>query len=185
MRGLAVVCVVMTVALAGIYVAWPHAVALLGFQGEAFFSGEFWRLFSFPLAHVSSVHVLENVIGLLVVSLLAYELDFHTKSFFWVFLLSGIVVALVSGSLFPFLFIAGASLGVFSIFGALSVRSSAFLPRYVLPLFFGVIIFLNFVFNVLVGGSLAQPAYHAAGFVAGAAIFRVGSLRKRKRVLTG
>src|SRR3989338_6841431 len=107
--------------LIGVFVALPQAVSLLGFSGERFFSGEVWRILSYPLAHVSFVHLAENLVALFVVVLLSYELELKLKEFLLVFLFVGILVAVFSGIFFPYLLIVGSSLGIYSIFGALSL----------------------------------------------------------------
>ena len=183
MKRIFLVFTLFALALIGVFFVLPNAVTLLGFSGDTFFGGEVWRILSYPLAHVSAMHLLENLVALFVVALLSYELELDILLFLGVFLVSGIVVALLGGLLFPYLLIVGSSLGIYSLFGALSFKRQEAVPRYLLLFVFGMIIFLNIGYTIYLGEELAQPAYHAAGFVAGAVFFGLSSIRRKKRIL--
>ncbi len=169
--------------LLGIFVVLPQAVTLLGFSGERFFSGELWRILSFPLAHISFAHLSENLLALFVVTLLAYELELSFKQFLFIFALTGIVIAFFSGIFFPSLLLAGSSLGIYSLFGALSLKEQEVLPKSLFLGIFGIIIFLNVAYTLYTSNDYVQPAYHAAGFIGGIALVGLTQLRRKKRIL--
>ncbi len=183
MKGIFLFFAGLSLVLIGVFMSFPQAIALFGFSGETFFSGEFWRIITYPFVHASSNHLLENLIALFVVVLLSYELDLSLKEFLFVFLVSGILVALFSGMLFPYLIIVGSSLGIYSIFGALSLKDQEIMPKYLFISIFGIIIFLNVVYTIYVNNDFTQPAYHAAGFVSGAVLVTIKKIHRKKRIL--
>lgn len=183
MKGVFFLFLGFSLALLGVFFFFPQAIAILGFSGESFFAGELWRILSYPLAHVTWSHLLENLVALFVVVLLSYELELRVREFALVFLFSGILVAFFSGMLFPYLLIVGSSLGIYSIFGALALKEQEIMPQYLFLGIFGIIIFLNVAYTLYVSEDFSQPAYHAAGFVSGAALIGIQRLRRKKRIL--
>lgn len=169
--------------LTGVFVVLPGAVDMLGFSGEAFFGGEVWRILSYPLAHVTMAHFFENLIALFVVILLSYELNLSLKEFFVVFFLSGILVAFLSGIFFPYLLIVGASLGIYSIFGALALQEQEIMSPILFLGIFGMLIFLNLGYSFYMSGDYTQAAYHGAGFVTGLGLIGVKKFKPKKRIL--
>ena len=183
MKNLFLLFIGMTLLLIGVFVTFPEAVGSLGFSGEHFFNGEYWRIFTYPLAHVSFTHLFENLIALFIVILLSYELELDFKEFLFVFLGSGVLIALFSGAAFPYFLIVGSSLGIYSIFGALSLKDQEIMPRYAFFGIFGIIIFLNVVYTLYLNQDLTQPAYHVAGFVTGFVFVGIKKLQRKKRIL--
>ena len=173
----------LTLTLIGVFVSFPQAVSVLGFSGQSFFSGEYWRILTYPLAHVSFSHLFENLIALFIVVLLSYELDLELKEFVLVFLGSGILVAFFSGFVFPYFLIVGSSLGIYSIFGALSLKEQEVMPHYLFFSIFGIIIFLNVLYTLYTQEDMTQPAYHIAGFVSGFAFVGMKKFQRKKRIL--
>ena len=86
----------------------PNSLNIFSFSGETFFQGQVWRLLTFPFTHIGLSHLVENIVALTVTLLLAFELGLRGKEFIAVFLLSGIVIALMDAFLFPALLIASA-----------------------------------------------------------------------------
>ncbi|MBT3324455.1 rhomboid family intramembrane serine protease [archaeon] len=168
------------VALVGVYVSLPNAIDLLGFSGSAFFSGEVWRIITFPFVHVSNAHLVENLLALFILTLLSYEFKMKVRAFVSLFFASGILLAFFGGLVYPYLVIVGSSLGVYSIFGALTIKGQDYIPRYVLPSLFAIFIIMNVFYNYFTGDSFVQPLYHAIAFVVGAGLFSLG---KRTKVL--
>ncbi|MDP3728391.1 MAG: rhomboid family intramembrane serine protease [bacterium] len=183
MKAIFYLFIVFSLVLLGIFFIVSQAVTILGFSGESFFGGEIWRILSYPLAHVGISHLLENLVALFIVILLSYELNLSMKEFTLVFLLSGILVAIFSGILFPYLLIVGSSLGIYSIFGALALKDQEIMPQYLFLGIFGIIIFLNAAYTIYTSNDYTQSAYHAAGFISGAALISVRKLRRKKRIL--
>jgi len=173
MNRVVVISLGILIGIIGVFAVLPNAVELLGFSGAKFFGGEVWRILTYPYAHVSSMHLIENVIALSVILLLMVELEFKTKEFSYLFFGTCILAAIVAGLIVPQVMMVGASLGLFALFGGLTSKGKEFLPLYVSYGLFGIIIFLNFVYCLNQGEGFEQPIFHAAGFLGGIVIFKV------------
>ena len=167
----------------------PNSSSLFAFSGQTFFSGEIWRLITFPFAHVNLGHLLENIVALSLTTLLAFELGLKGNDFFCCFILSGILIALPEGLLFPSLLIAGSSLGIYAVLGSLSIKGSNFISKYVLVPILGSSIFFKHIFDMIIHPEYIttqtsiQSAFHFSGFLAGIFVFHllVGLRKKRRR----
>ena len=168
------------ITLIAVYVSLPQATFLLGFSGVSFFAGEIWRIVSFPLVHVSNAHMLENIVALFIVLLLSYEFSFSLKELAFYFFATNLIVAFVTGIIFPSFFIVGASLGLYAVLGALSLKGKEYIPQPVFFIVFLTIIIGNIIFNMLRGVTIAQPMYHAAGFIVGSVLCYLKSRVKTK-----
>lgn len=105
----------------------------LGVRSDAVGS-EPWRLVTFMFTHDGIAHLLTNVVGLLLVGFLAWELGIRSSAFLAVFVGVGILTVVPAVLLSsPYTFV-GASAGVAGLFGATSVE----FKRYgfpVIPIF--------------------------------------------------
>lgn len=157
-----------------------QSLSLFSFSGQTFFAQP-WGLLTFPFAHVDFSHLFENILALLVIGVLAFELELKGKELACCFLLSGISIALSSAFLFADLLIAGSSLGIYAVVGALSIKGSNFVSKKILiPVFAASILFCPTCMS-----NQAQMAFHFAGFLAGIGIFYLlVKTRKKKRILT-
>ena len=78
---------------------------------------------------------------------------------------------------FPFIIIAGASLGIYSILGSISVKGSNFFPRSALIVMFVASIFLGYVINLITctdcvnKNIFIQSMFHFFGLLAGMLTF--------------
>jgi len=176
-----VITLTLLISIIGIFVVLPSAVSVLGFSGATFFSGEIWRIVTYPLAHVSQMHLIENVIALCIVFLLMMEFEFKSKEFAYVFIGSSLLVAIISGLVVPGIMIVGASLGVYALYGSLTLKGKEYIPLYITHGLFGIIIFLNLLYCIIKGIGFEQPIFHAAGFFSGVGIFIVKDKFKRKK----
>jgi len=171
----------------------PESVELLAFSGKALFNLEIWRILTFPFAHISITHLLENILGLSMVTILAYELRLKWHDYFAAFFLTGILIALPEGIFLPSLVIAGASLGIYAILGTLSIKGSNYIPKkYSIPLIGGSV-FLSILYKYFTSTEIpiieiASSSFHLLGFVGGIALFYVLVYRratKQPHILTG
>jgi membrane associated rhomboid family serine protease len=168
-----------------IFIGIPNATTILGFSGESFFRGDIWRILTFSLTHVSLVHLIENLISLFIVTLLAYEFDLEFKEFIALFAVTSILIAFTTGMIFPYILIVGASLGLYGLFGAISIKGKEYVPTTTFFMIFTSIILLNFFYNLFTKQGLAQPTYHALGFFVGASLVKVRQVtKKKKRILS-
>ncbi len=155
----------------------PDSFAYFALSGVAFFSGEFYRLVTFLFVHLNSLHLTENLVALIVASALAYEFDLSGKDYIISFAATALIVALPSVYLYPTILIGGSSLGIYAVFGALTVKGGDFMPRRFLVPIFGFSIFYNFVKDLILEPALVtkemiyQTLFHFSGFMTGAILF--------------
>ncbi len=164
----------------------PNSLSLYAFSGRLFFQGEAWRIITFPFVHVNFEHLIENVLTLMLTSLLAFEFELKGTQFLAVFMISIAAIALADSFLMPSTLIAGLSLGVYSILGFLSMKGSNFIPWYVIVPLLGLSPFLRYIVAPLDNAGITQSLFHFSGFWMGIGVFylfRISS--KRKRVLQG
>lgn len=171
-----------------IYLLFPNSLEIFSFSGVKFISGEVWRIATFPFAHISLTHLIENIIAIAAVSFLAYEFGLKGKQFLLYFLAVSFIVALADAFLFPLLIIAGASLGVYGIIGALSIKGSNFIPKlYLIPLL-GISIFFKYFLTLIncpdCPINLPQTLFHFSGFVVGIFLIYIPKkFKSKKRIL--
>lgn len=167
-----------------IFFLFPSSLTIFSFSGEMFFNGEVWRIVTFPFTHINLNHLVENVVAISITSFLALEFGLTGKYFLYCFLLSSILVALTEAFLFPAIIIAGASLGIYAILGALSIKGSNFIPKYILVPLLGLSVFIKYLFSAFSMDLLKQSLFHFSGFVYGIAIlYLFTNLKRKKKVL--
>ena len=151
-----------------LFYAIPGVAEKLGFSGVKFLAGEVWRFVTFSFAHVSQTHLLENIISLLVAFFLATEIEVVSVHYIAAFFGAGLVVAILNVLAFPTLLMAGASVGIYATYGALSARGSPYVSRKVLVPILAVPVLAQFVLKALSGsGILVQILLHSVGFAFG------------------
>lgn len=174
----------------GVFFAFPDAASILAFSGETFYQGEIYRLFTFPFTHVGQGHLIENLIALAMTTFLAYEVGLRGGYFIFCFLGASFLIALSESPLFPSLLIAGASVGIVSILGFISIKGSNFIPKFLLVPILLLPLIIKYGMTVWETGfsfvSGAEFIFHLSGFVAGIVFFySFRFLRKEKRILQG
>ena len=122
---------------------WPDTtsrLATLAFSGVTLWQGEIWRLVTFLVTHVSLSHLVENVVALVLVTTLAWQLSLPGRAYVAAFIGTSWLVALVEAPLWPELPLAGASVGLLGIVGVTLVAARQWLPLWVtIPLLSAVI----------------------------------------------
>ena len=127
--GIALICSIVFCLELGGYVGEEE----LGVKSVAI-QDEPWRFITFMFTHGGIEHLMTNLIGLILVGILAWEVGIRSSAFLAVFV--GVGILTVTPAVFlssPYIF-AGASVGVAGLFGATSVE----FKRYgfpVLPIF--------------------------------------------------
>lgn len=174
----------------GIFLFFPETVSILAFSGETFYRGEIYRLFTFPFTHASSGHLIENLLALAMTTFLAYEVGLRGGYFIFCFLGASFLIALSESPFFPTLLIAGASVGIISILGFISIKGSNFIPKFFLIPILLLPLIIKYGLTVWETGlsfvSGAEFIFHFSGFVAGVVFFySFKLLRKEKRILQG
>ena len=162
----------------------PNILSVFSFSGESFFKGEIWRLVTFSFVHVSLSHLIENVIALLIVTLLAYELGLKGKQLLVCFFLSAAIIAFIEAFFFPTLVIAGLSLGIYAVLGSITIKGSKFISKFITIPIIGLSIFIKYFFSAFEDSYMKQAYFHFAGFITGIAVFYLlMKLKKKRRVL--
>jgi len=146
-------------------------------SGHLIFSGELYRLLTFLFVHLNSLHLVENLIALIVTAVLAYEFELSGTDFLVSFAATSLIVALPNSYLFPALLVGGSSLGIYAVFGSITVKGGDFIPRRILVPLFGLSIFYNYFVYLLFSPELLtkeviyQTLYHFSSFMTGAILF--------------
>ena len=165
----------------------PNSLELFAFSGAKFFSGEFWRIITFSVTHVSLNHLLENIIAISVISFLGYEFGLKGKSFIAYFIGVSLIIAMADAFLFPLLIMAGASLGIYGVLGVLSIKGSNFIPKlYLMPLMGASIFFkyfLSFISCPSCSNDITQSLFHLSGFITGIFLFYTPRKFKKKEYI--
>ncbi len=171
-----------------VFFAFPNAVSMFAFSGETFFGGEIYRLFTFPFTHLGRGHLIENLLALAMTTFLAYEVGLRGGYFIACFLGVSFLIALSESPLFPTLLIAGASVGIISILGFISIKGSNFIPKFLLIPIFLLPLIIKYGFTAWQTGfsfeSNAEFLFHFSGFMAGIVFFySFKVLKKEKKIL--
>jgi membrane associated rhomboid family serine protease len=159
----------------------PDSANLMAFIPEKVAAGEWYRLFTFPFAHLNEWHLLENVASLLVVGFIATELKTEFYDFAVIYLATG-VLAVIPVFLISSFSAIGASTAVYGAFGVVTQELSKFKISGQLP--FGImalVVFIKAITSFFDCGSrcesfifsLKQAGAHFAGLVIGVSMFRV------------
>lgn len=179
-----------TIALASLAIFFliPNSETILTFSGETFFQGDIYRLFTFPFTHIGSAHLIENLIALLITSILAYEVGLRGSLFAACFLISSFLLALTESPFFPTLLIAGASVGIISILGFISIKGSNFIPKYVFVPILLLPLVIKYTLTVMETGfgfvTNAEFVFHLSGFIIGIAFYySLKTFKKHKQIL--
>jgi len=170
-----------------IFILVPNSIYFLAFSGNSFFSGEFWRLVTFSFTHVNVSHLIENGIALFLVSFLGYEFGLKGRQFLIFFFSVSFIVALTDAFLYPWAIIAGASLGIYGVLGALSLHGSPFISRFYLVPLLGLSVFIKALLGFFSCSTcvpdLSQTVFHFSGFLAGIFLFYAPRIFKKKKYI--
>jgi len=169
-----------------VFFGFPGYELILAYSTETFFSGEIYRLFTFPFTHIGLTHIVENMLALFVLTILAFEVGLRGIHFIIAFIGASWLVAFGEAPFFPMLLIAGASVGMMAISGFVGAKGSKFIPRILLlpillsPLLLkdGLSFLQNGEYNLL---SNASFLFHLSGFIIGAIFFVLLSLTKKDK----
>jgi membrane associated rhomboid family serine protease len=143
-----------------------------------------WRFVTFQFVHLNSLHLIENVVGLLVVGILAAELDVDFRKFLMVYVLSVFIVVAAMALFYPSAVVAGNSTGIYGLLALCAIRSRKLVPlKLSLPLFlffiFSMSIMSMFSCGMCIPSFLKGEVFHFSGFTAGIALGMSQGIRKR------
>ena len=179
-------------AIVAVFLLVPNAIIWFAFSGKSFLAGELWRIFTYPFVHYNVEHLIENALALVVVSLLAYEIEMTAWQYVLAFTASWLLVAAVDTVLFPAIVIVGASAAIYAVYGSFAMKGSSFIHRSWLVVIIGLTVCLRLLFNILTGSGAndvpldvaLQTVLHLFGFAVGICMMvmcvEIGKATKQK-----
>lgn len=163
-----------------------NALDIMIFSGDLFYySIQFWRVLTFPFIHISLSHLIQNIVAIIVITFLAYEVDLGVKAYLGSFFAASIFIALLTGLIVSHLLIAGLSMGIYSIMGVVAIKGSNFIPKSILISLFAVSFLIEPLVSSFDMAVIKSTIFHLFGFVFGI-IFIITAKRItiKKKVLT-
>ncbi len=164
----------LVILLVGIFFI-PGSKEKLALDADKFFSGEYWRIVSYPFVHLDWIHLMENILGLVLVGFLAFELKTRFFDYSLTYFSSGILAVLPLWLVVSFIAL-GSSAAVYGLFGFISFGLSKFgmKARYVLLVVL-LIIGAKLMYNLISEGEiklyLIQSLAHLSGLIWGIGLF--------------
>ena len=161
----------------------PERVDRLALNPEKINEGQYYRFITYSLTHLNGRHLIENLIGALIIAIIATELKIEWGYFIAVYLAAGFLAVLPVWIVWQFIAL-GASTAIAGGFGLVSRET----PKYNLNSRFVITIVVLFIFTGTIlnffsmdrSASLAinlrQDVSHFAGFLFGIAAYS-GALR--------
>ena len=162
----------------------PLSSEWLGFYSDKIVNGEFWRLITGQLLHTNLPHLLLNIAGLILISLL-HSQYYSTKDFIFILLISlgfiGVGILLITS----YSHYAGLSgvLHSFMVYGALQDIKHQLYTGWILLLAIFVKVFNEVIFGAseytetLINASVALEA-HLLGVIVGISLFILNLYKK-------
>ncbi len=133
-----------------------------GLNGQLFFQGEWWRLFTSMFVHADIAHIAGNMLFLFIYGLRAEEM-FDAKEYTAVYFLSGLAGNALS--LFTDFFSVGASGAIFGVLGAVMIYARRSIGQSIIS----ALVFAFFLFTVNIAPNVNIWA-HFGGLVVGLAL---------------
>jgi membrane associated rhomboid family serine protease len=145
------------------------------------------RVLTFQFFHVNQMHLIENIVGLLIVGFIATEISVSMRDFLLAYYSSIFIVvplAFIIASDYP---LGGNSTGIYGVLALALLRSRKLIPLKVSIPVFGLMIFPSTLANLAKydfysNRVLQSEFYHFAGFLAGIAASSF-SIKKRNYIL--
>jgi membrane associated rhomboid family serine protease len=170
--------ILLMASLTAIYVAVfliPNHADKLALIPEKVQVGQYWRFITYPFAHLSIRHLVENIIGAALVGIIAMELKTEFIWFALIYLLAGFLAVLPIWFAMQFIAL-GASTAIFGGFGMVSQETK----KYDIKGFVIIALFMPFIFVHTIMGSISgsdfslafkQDLSHLSGFIFGIGMF--------------
>lgn len=149
---------------------------------------QLYQILTYQFMHFSLMHLVENIIGLVLVAGIAVELDMKFENFLLVYLLA-VFVAVPVLMFFPGAAIAGNSTGIYGVLAATLAKAKNFVPQKITLPLFTAFIFSMSILNFFMCGPLCvskvvkTDIFHFSGFTSGVMARLRG--KKSKRILRG
>jgi membrane associated rhomboid family serine protease len=128
-------------------------------------------LLAFPFVHFDVMHLAENVVGLMVTAILAFELDVNVKWFALAFA-AGVAAAIPLSAAFHGEAVAGSSTGIFATLGVVLQKAKAYVTPFITVPLFIVFMFAQSAASWLscagcAIGPFKTGVFHFGGFAVG------------------
>ncbi len=154
----------------------PKSTQAFSLQKENFFNGEYWRILTYSFVHFNLTHLFENLVGLLLVGIIAFELGTSSNNYISTYFSSAIFSILPLWLLVSFV-AAGSSAIVYALFGFVIFG----IKKFDMPLSFIFVVALLTVFGqsiyYFIGGgrdlspTVIQDLAHFSGLIFGIGIY--------------
>ncbi|OYT27573.1 MAG: hypothetical protein B6U97_01125 [Candidatus Altiarchaeales archaeon ex4484_96] len=147
-----------------------------------------WRLLTYQFEHISQTHLLENIIGLMLVGFIAREANIKFKDFIFVYIASVFIVIPFVYLVYPTDTVAGNSTGIYGLLSYTLLKERKIIPPYLsLPLF-TLVMFTAPIINLYQAGALIMKnlqssIYHFIGYLSGIGVFHLNQRKPYKKVL--
>jgi len=156
---------IFVVALSVIYVAIfygvPNSADKMAFVPEKVLNGGWYRIFTFPFAHLDEMHLLENIVSILVVGLITTELKTEFYDFVVIYMSAGFLAVLPVFLVSSFSAV-GASAAIYAGFGIVTQELAKFKLQAQIPLIIMSLVAFSKVFTaVLECGTKCEPFFFA------------------------
>lgn len=155
------------------------------FSGEQFKEGEYYRFLTFPFTHINFNHYYENIIALAITAVLAFEIGITQFEYVFVFLLSSYFVGFTALLFFPGTSMAGTSVGIYAVLGALTIKGMQYLAKPIMIPLMIAPLFIKLIYNFFTCTSCMfsdanQLLFHFGGFFIGYKAYHMYYLIKYK-----
>lgn len=150
-------------------------------------STEPWRILTFQFFHLNLMHLVENIIGFVLVVILAVELEIDFKSFLTAYFLSIFVIVVVTMILFPDVSVAGNSTGIYGILALSLVKGRKLISEKIAIPLVVIFIFSLSILNFVSCGTCYEKFFksdffHFIGLLTGLSVSLIPKPRA-KRIL--
>jgi len=155
----------------------PSSLDLFSLNKEKILNKEYWRLLTYSFVHFNQMHLIGNLLGLVLIGLIALELNVNARNYIAIYLSSAVFAVLPLWIIVTFI-AAGASSAVYGLFGFVSLHLKKFKLKteYILLILVGLIFSNTIYYSVRnineTGITLLQNLAHFSGLIFGTALYR-------------
>jgi len=158
----------------------PNSSDGMAFVPEKIMNGEWYRVFTFPFAHLDFWHLTENVVSLLIVGVIATELKTEFYDFAVIYIAASFLAIIPMIAISSFSAV-GASAAVYGGFGVITQKLSELKVVGQVPLIIMIgVVFVRAITSIFECGincdsfafAMKQGGVHFSGLLMGAGMFK-------------
>jgi membrane associated rhomboid family serine protease len=172
--------VALSIVYLSVFYLVPNSTENMAFVPEKVIAGEWYRIFTYPFAHLSEAHLFENVISIMIVGFITTELKTEFYDFVVIYM-SASFLAVLPVFLVTSFYAIGASAAIYAGFGIITQELAKFKVQAHVPLvIMAMVAFINAFTAFFACGtkcdsflfSMKQGGAHFSGLIMGAVGFR-------------